>query len=122
MTEALGMPISGELRISSGDIVRSRYNVALGEREFIAVRSHDRLEICKEDMETPIGYITLGSARSGAIWNSGDCIAEYCLDENDEYALIPIVDNRKEPRIIRGIDPLLYLLYSLTEVPHTSVP
>jgi hypothetical protein len=76
---------------------------------------HDRVEVFPtEDVLAPIGYITLGSERSGAIWNSGECIAEYYVDESGGYVIVPIVDNRKTPPMVRGADPLLYLLNALS--------
>lgn len=103
-------PTSQDFKINSGDIVRSRYRIALRDRDFVALRSDDQLEIYQEGIETPIGYITFGSLRSGAIWKSGECVGEYFIDDNGEYVIIPINENRKEPRIIRRINPVLYLL------------
>jgi len=104
----------GDFKINSGDIVRSRYSIGLRGREFVAVRSGDRLEIYRTDVETPIGYITFGSPRSGAIWKSGECVGEYSVDQSGEYVIIPINENRKEPHPIRKTNPVLYLLELLS--------
>lgn len=116
MTASASTSVSQDFKIKSEDIVRCRYSVAFHGREFLVVRSGGRLEIRQRSMETPIGHITLGSPRSGAIWESGECIGEYFVDENDEYVITPIIEDRKQSSMIRKINPLLYLLASLRKV------
>lgn len=116
MTVLLRRPTNKGFKIKSGDFLRSEYQVAHHKRDLLVVRSNDRVEVYTATAVGPtlLGHVTFGSNTSGAIWKSGECIGEYRMDENFGYVITPIMDNRKAEQRTRGVDPVLYLLESLT--------
>ncbi|TKJ30813.1 MAG: hypothetical protein CEE40_03895 [Chloroflexi bacterium B3_Chlor] len=117
MTASLEGSTRESFKINSGDPLRSLYYIDHHDTEFLVERSSDQLEVYGGPATSPtlLGRITVGSRRSGAIWKADDCTGEYFIDEDGEYVIIPIIDNRKAMSVIRGVDPVHYLLESLTE-------
>lgn len=117
MAISVGKSMGETIKINRGDFLRSHYYIDHNQNQLLVVRSSDRVEVYGSTKTGPtlLGYITFGSPSSGAIWKSSDCVGEYLTDENDEYVITPIIDNRKGDPPVHGVDPFFYLLESLTK-------
>lgn len=97
--------------ITSADILGCRFHVNFKGKDYLVVGSGSRFDVC-EGGET-VGFVRIGSSRSGAIWTNGDCIADYGVDEGRNYLVVPIDNGFRQPERALRVDPLLHLLESL---------
>lgn len=98
------------LTVETADVVGSVFKVRYDNRDFVVTSAGNKIEVFEPEKPQPLGSIRRGSSWSGAIWRTGECIAEYAQEPTKEYVVIPIQRGRKQQEKATSLDPLVYLL------------
>ena len=103
-----------EFSIREADFTAWRFVVNFHGEEFTLEGKNDRLNVYRASDEEPTGFVRRGSPQSGAIWNSGECIADYEAEQDGTYHVTEIKEDFRHPETQVLADPVLFLLSALT--------
>ena len=114
MQSAIPPSIGSEIGVKRADWLNAKFVVDFREQEFVVVHDGNRVHVYDPRGAEQLGVIRIGSPFSGAIWKSGDCIAEYSQDASGQYCVLSIEKGFKCIDETHDVHPLVHLLRALT--------
>ena len=96
----------------TGDPLENTYEIKFAHEVFLAKKEGPRINFFRPGERESFGYIRVGGPRSGAVWMGEECIGENEQDQEGEWVVVPVAEDRKNPDAAVRMHPIPFLLTS----------
>ena len=112
--DILGSPRE-DVYVKEADFTSLQFTISFRGTDFVIRGGSDRVSIYRGSEDSPLGYIWHGSPRTGAIWTSDVCIADFKMNEDGRYTVTLIEELFRRPETTIEVDPIYFLLSTIDQ-------